>query len=91
MLLFLIMQYIREFSDCMSLTPSHIQSSSEQPDPPSSKKSLAGPVAGGVVGGLILLGALGFFLYRCRRQHHPNTPLFPDGLDAAVDKQPATP
>lgn len=64
--------------------PSSTESSSGTPPSATAKKrNLAGPVAGGVLVGLVVLAALGFLLYRSRRRRQRSTPppVFANGLD----------
>ncbi|KAJ6581074.1 hypothetical protein B0H19DRAFT_1113520 [Mycena capillaripes] len=42
------------------------------------KKNLAGPIAGGVIGGLLLLCALGFLVYRAPQRRQTNSPVSGD-------------
>ncbi|KAJ7903514.1 hypothetical protein B0H14DRAFT_3421724 [Mycena olivaceomarginata] len=73
-------------------SPSSPTSSPSDPGPPAAatkKKKVAGPIAGGVIGGLMVLGALGFFLWRFRRQgQSPGGPAFAGGLDD-MEKEPS--
>ncbi|KAJ7762138.1 hypothetical protein B0H16DRAFT_528397 [Mycena metata] len=57
--------YTHEDPDFVSPTSSTSSSS-----PGSKKRKLAGPIAGGIIGGLVLCAVLGFFLCRARRPGH---------------------
>ncbi|KAJ6589887.1 hypothetical protein DFH09DRAFT_1307355 [Mycena vulgaris] len=63
--------------------------SAGNPSPSAFKKTkLAGPIAGGVIGGLLLCSALAFLANRARCQRQTRNPVFVDGIDAAPVKQP---
>ncbi|KAG0043239.1 hypothetical protein BGZ83_011686 [Gryganskiella cystojenkinii] len=52
-------------------TPGATKEPSTGPPPPPEKKSSIGPIAGGVIGGLIVILAIGFFIFK-RNQRNPN-------------------
>ncbi|KAJ7146060.1 hypothetical protein C8R44DRAFT_723912 [Mycena epipterygia] len=83
-------------TDSSGSTPSTAPSGSSSGTPPSAtpkKRNLAGPIAGGVLVGLVVLGVFGFLLYRSRRrgQRSAPPPIFANGLDNTLAPWPARP
>ncbi|KAJ7916111.1 hypothetical protein B0H13DRAFT_1711154, partial [Mycena leptocephala] len=77
--------YTQEEPDPVS--PTSATSSSLAALRASKKRKLAGPITGGVIGGLLLCGVLGFLACRARPGQRTHASVSADGSDVASEKQ----